>query len=80
MNVGQSLRAHSCERGSVSEVIAHVESRRAKAVAQSLKAEPWTRSGQRLLAYGDSQARAATTSASTPVSRVGWITGANRGL
>ena len=28
----------------------------------------------------DNQAWAATTSASTPVSRVGWITGAKRGL
>ena len=31
-------------------------------------------------AYVDSQACAATTSASTPVSNVGWITGAKRGL
>jgi len=30
--------------------------------------------------YADSQACAATTSASTPVSNVGWITGAKRGL
>ena len=30
--------------------------------------------------YGESQARVATTSASTPVRSVGWSTGANRGL
>ena len=30
--------------------------------------------------YADSQACAATTSASTPVFKVGWITGAKRGL
>jgi hypothetical protein len=30
--------------------------------------------------YGASQARAATINASTPVCKVGWITGAKRGL
>jgi len=32
------------------------------------------------LPQGDNQARAATTNASTPVSSVGWMTGAKRGL
>src|ERR1700730_14400117 len=32
------------------------------------------------VAHADSQACAAATSASTPVSRVGWMTGAKRGL